>query len=160
MPRNKLAKLLLEDQSTESSSGQHVNTFGVDQIIDIQSILSQRLHEWDPTVNDYNPLFEIAKLALATDNEDLRFKCHSRLADHLYPTVKALEIQSKQDKDIRITVEIAGYAKAAVIDAVAEEIEDIEIEGDIDEEETDNAERVINDHTKWVLEQNIKKNAD
>ena len=83
MPRNKLAKLLLEDQSTESSTGQHVNTYNIDQIISIQAELSQRLHTWDPTVNDYNPLFEIAKLALTTDNEDLRFKCHSRLADQI-----------------------------------------------------------------------------
>jgi hypothetical protein len=151
MPRNKLAKLLLEDQSTESSTGQHVNTFGVDQIISIQSMLSHRLTEWDSSVQNYDPLFEIAKLALVTDNEDLRFKCHSRLADHLYPTVKALEIQSKQDKDIRITVEIAGYAQSKSIDIKDEDITDI-LPDDEDEEG-------VNDHTKWVLEQNIKRDA-
>ena len=155
MPRNKLAKLLLEDQSTEVKNGQHVNTFGVEQIIDIQHMLSSRLSEWDESVINYDPLFEIAKLALCTDNEDLRFKCHSRLADHLYPTVKSLEIQSKQDKDIRITVEIAGYARSKI---GSEDVEDIEVEsiqseGDADEER-------ITDHTKWVLEQNIKKDAE
>lgn len=153
MPRNKLAKLLLEDQSLVSSSGQHVNTYNVEQIVDIQAELSRRLHEWDPLVNDYNPLFEIAKLALATDNEDLRFKCHSRLADHLYPQVKSLEIQSKQDRDIKITVEIAGYAKGAGPSVVEVEAEELEVEGDIDEEQ-------ITDHTSWVLEQNAKKNAE
>ena len=150
MARNKLAKLLLEDQSTTSSTGQHVNTFSIDTIIDIQSQLSERLHSWDPTVSDYNPLFEIAKLALVTDNEDLRFKCHSRLADHLYPQVKSLEIQSKQDKEIRISVEIAGYARASQPESL--DIEDVEIEGDIDEEDP-------HDHTEWVLKQNIKRDA-
>lgn len=147
MPRNKLAKLLLEDQSSVSSSGQHVNTFSIDQIINVQNQLSERLHDWDATVNDYNPLFEIAKLALATDNEDLKFKCHSRLADHFYPQVKSLEIQSKQDKEIRISVEIAGYAKSKTVEI---EAEDIEVEGDIDEEEP-------KDLTEWILEQTAKK---
>jgi hypothetical protein len=154
MPRNKLAKLLLEDQSTESSSGQHVNTFGVDQIINIQEELNRRLHEWDQSVGNYNPLFEIAKLALCTDSEDLRFKCHARLADHLYPQVKSLEIQSKQDREVKISIEIAGYAKAQKdVELSSEDIQEIETEGDIDEEET-------LDHTEWVLKQNIKKNAD
>lgn len=146
MPRNKLAKLLLEDQSSVSSTGQHVNTFSIDQIINVQNQLSERLHSWDESVNDYNPLFEIAKLALATDNEDLKFKCHSRLADHFYPQVKSLEIQSKQDKEIRITVEIAGYAKS-VKDAI--DIEDIEVEGDLDEDEP-------HDLTEYILEQTSK----
>lgn len=154
MPRNKLAKLLLEDQTTESTSGQHVNTFGVDQIIDIQQELSSRLHEWDGTVNNYNPLFEIAKLALCTDNEDLRFKCHARLADHLYPQVKSLEIQSKQDRDIKITVSIAGYAQQHRMDDVIDVVpEEVDVEGDIDEED-------IKDHTEWVLKENVKKDVD
>lgn len=155
MARNKLAKLLLEDQSSTTSTGQHVNTFSIDTIIDIQSQLSQRLHNWDPTVLDYNPLFEIAKLALVTDNEDLRFKCHSRLADHLYPQVKSLEIQSKQDRDIRISVEIAGYAqshRSLESDLDSSVITDIQPE-DVDEE-------AITDHTEWILKENIKKNAD
>lgn len=147
MPRNKLAKLLLEDQTSLSSTGQHVNTFSIDAIIDIQQELSARLHDWDDTVNNYNPLFEIAKLALATDNEDLKFKCHSRLADHFYPQVKSLEIQSKQDKEIRITVEIAGYANTGHPINVTPE--DIAVEGDIDEEEP-------HDVTSWILEQSVK----
>lgn len=146
MPRNKLAKLLLEDQSSVSSTGQHVNTFSIDAIINVQHELSERLHTWDETVNNYNPLFEIAKLALATDNEDLKFKCHSRLADHFYPQVKSLEIQSKQDKEIRITVEIAGYASAKHTEI---EIEDVEVEGDIDEDEP-------HDLTEYILEQTSK----
>lgn len=147
MPRNKLAKLLLEDQTSLSSTGQHVNTFSIDAIIDIQQELSARLHDWDDTVNNYNPLFEIAKLALATDNEDLKFKCHSRLADHLYPQVKSLEIQSKQDKEIRITVEIAGYANTGRPVEISPD--DIAVEGDIDEEEP-------HDVTSWILEQSVK----
>jgi len=142
MPRNKLAKLLLENQSTEVSNGQHVNTFGIEQIIDVQKMLSDRLHEWDETVTNYDPLFEIAKLALCTDNEDLKFKCHARLAEHLYPTVKSLEIQAKQDKEIRITVEIAGYAKQ---DQEIIDITDIESEGDLDEDRPS--------YTEYVLEQ-------
>jgi hypothetical protein len=132
MAKNKLAKLLLEDQSVDSPTGEStgISKFSVEKITDLHSDLLTKLHSWDGR-KDYNPLYEIAKLADTTDNDDLRFKCHSRLADYLYPQLRSLEINAKQDKEININVNIAGYAQGKPLEI---EVEDIEIE-DPDPEE-------------------------
>lgn len=145
MAKNRLAKLLLEEHSVQTQNGA-VTSFGLDQIINVRGELNKRLFNFDESMGDYDPLFEIAKLGRMTDDEDLAFKCHSKLADYMYPQVKSLEIQAKEDREVTVTVQIAGYAQQKPVEVEAEEIE---TEGDLDDEKPD--------YVQYVLEQAIKE---
>lgn len=131
MARNKLAKLLLEDTTIETESGAHANSFGIEQIMNVRGYLQNRLARHDVHLADYDPLFEIAKLAARTDDDSLIFKCHSKLADYMYPQIRSLEVQAKQDREVVVKIEIAGYARSTQVETEAEEID---VEGDIDDE--------------------------
>ena len=123
--------MLLQSQATETSRGE-ITKFGAENITNIHQDILNGLNQWDSSIIYYNPLIEIAKLAYTTDSDDLKFKCHQEIAKYLHPQVSALQIQSKDSKEIKITVEIADYAKKP--DYIIEP-EDIEVTGEIDADE-------------------------
>jgi|SRR5215469_2395501 len=133
MPRSKLAKLLLEEQSqveTGTDNAYNITKFGVEQLTNLMSTLQDQLHTWDPNLTNYNPLFEIAKIAFLSDSEAIKLKAHSEIAKYGYPQVRSLEVQAKQDKNITLKIELADYARSRTLDSA--EIEEIEAE-DVDE---------------------------
>jgi len=121
MARNKLAQLLI-DSATAETEDVTVSAFGVEQITGVRSYLLSRLRQYDGTL-DYDPLFEIAKIGLRTDNEKLAVHCHNIVANHFYPTVKALDINTKVDKEVNIRIELADYARPVAVEVEAEELE-------------------------------------
>lgn len=140
MPRNALTKRLLEEDIIETDS-MAVSKFGVEQITNVYEALENGVAKYTGN-HGYNPLLEIAKLGFRTDNEDLAFKCHAKLAEFLHPQVKSIEINAKEDKEVKITVQLAGYAQTSPTDYV--EPEDIETEGEVLEEKP-------HDYTDMVL---------
>lgn len=143
MGRTKLAKLLLEDSTIDA--GEHkASAFGVEQVLNVRKYLQERLSNWDashPMTRDYDPLLEIAKLATLVDDVGLQFKCHQLLAGYMYPQVRSLEIQAKQDREITFNINIAGYAKAT--QDVETTAEHIETEGDLDDEPVNYLEQAL-----------------
>ncbi len=142
MAKNRLAKLLLEDTVAERSNGKSITKFGIDNITNVHEMLSQRLYEWDNNIVDYDPLFEIAKLGVMTEDDNLKFKCHTELARFKYPQIRSLEIQNKEDREVTITVQLADYAQPRTIEVEAEEVE---VEGDLE------AETEHSDYASYVL---------
>lgn len=134
MAKNRLAKLLLEDQVADAGGTHEVTKFGVEQITNVSEFVEKELKRWDTSIELYDPLVEIAKLARMSSDENMQFKCHSFLAQYKYPQIRSLEIQNKVDKEVKITVTLAGYARA---NEVIIPPEDISTEGDIDEETPD-----------------------
>ena len=117
MPKNRLLQILQEDEKlTADGSTGAVSKFGVEQILNIHNTIETGLNRWEPNLfpkdNPYDPLVAIAKLAFSTDDDNLKFKCHSKLAEYKYPQVRSLEINAKEDKEIHISIEIAGYARS------------------------------------------------
>jgi len=155
MPRNKLAKLLLGDEKAAPESS--ITKFGLENITNLSHFLKQRVNNLG--VNDYDPLYEIAKIAILTDKDDLRFRCHQELAKYVYPQIRSLEIQAKEDKEINIKVSLAGYASSKDIreeeSTADDEVEDIETEGDLVPEEDKKF-----DYQDFVLKQASEKGKD
>lgn len=149
MSRNKLADLLLNNStvSTQPETGESlpISKFGLDQIINVHETIQAGLSRYDPTAfgqQPYDPLVEIAKLAYNTEDDNLKFNCHKLLASYKYPSIRSLEIRGKEDREIHVTIDIAGYAKG---NAVEIEPEDIETEDlDPDTEKYDYLTNVLN----------------
>ena len=121
MPKNRLLQILEDDDKVSApNSGTSpvsaISKFGVEQILNIHNTIETGLNKWEPNLfpkdNPYDPLVAIAKLAFSTDDDNLKFKCHSKLAEYKYPQVRSLEINAKEDKEIHISIEIAGYARS------------------------------------------------
>lgn len=130
MARSKLARMLLENQSVqpESSNISGLTKLGIEHITNVSAFLKEKLRNWDKGIDDYDSLFEIAKIAYLTDKEDIQLRCHMELARYQYPQIRSLEIQSKEDKEVRISVHLADYAQSNETTATPVEAEDIEIE--------------------------------
>lgn len=130
MNKNRLAKLLLEEDRISSQNNQEISKFGLEQITNIHKTIEQGLLRYAPhlfsEMDPYDPLVEIAKLSLNSQDDNLKFKCHSKLAEYKYPQVKSIEINAKEDKEVRISIEIAGYAQGPT-SSTDTEPEDIEM---------------------------------
>lgn len=132
MQKNRLAKLLTEEDRIDSTDGSlpAISKFTIDQITNVHQTIEAGLLHYAPHLfsqHPYDPLVEIAKLAINTQDDNLKFKCHSKLAEYKYPQVRSIEINAKEDKDINITIEIAGYARQdAPIEIEPEDIEIVE----------------------------------
>lgn len=154
MPRNKLTRLLLEDNTADSNGASTgLTKIGIEQISDLSGYLKTQIALYDPRINNYDPLLEIAKIASLTDKEDLQFRCHQEIAKYMYPQIRSLEIQAKEDKEIKISVHLAGYARNAK--QANEDVEDIETE-DIDESSEHEAGV---DYTDYVLKKSNKNDS-
>jgi len=167
MPRNKLAKLLLEnDQAIQTDNGSSLSQFGLESITNIAKFLKDRISRWNPDISDYDPLFEIAKIAYLTTDERLAFNCHQTLASYQYPQIRSLEVQAKEDKEIRIKVELAGYARTGDFDHGSsdndgDEVEDIEAEGDlIAEDDYDKTSSILDKDTGTESSKTTKQSKD
>jgi len=152
MPRNKLAKLLLEEQNevaNPESNQFNITKFGVEQITNLMSNLQDQIRTWSPEITSYNPLFEIAKIAFMSDNEAIKLKAHSEIAKYGFPQVRSLEVQSKQDNNITFKIELADYARSHTLDPA--DIEELQVE-DIDEDSRD----AMESYNEMVMKQAVK----
>lgn len=146
MARNKLAQLLLEHDTLEheNESQSNISKFGLEQITNIHETIAQGLYKYDPNRYPldapYDPLVEIAKLGITSLDENIQFKCHSKLAEYKYPQVKGIEISAKADREIKVSIHLADYAKA---DTIEIEPEDIEADEPTESEERDYVQRVL-----------------
>jgi len=144
--QNRYLKELLAD---ENSSEQHAESITEK----LRAEIIAGLRKWDPTLEDYNPLVEIAKLGLNDNNDtSTQLRAHTEIAHHMYPQIGRVEIHNQEDKKIDITIQIADFAKG---DTVEIEPEDIEVEGDLQAEipvdMTDEIKRQAKNYNEYVV---------
>lgn len=49
-----------------------------------------------------NPIEGLAKLAVSTENEDIKFKCYKELAQYVAPKLRAIELKTENSNNIGI----------------------------------------------------------
>ena len=138
----KLEQLLNEVNTSE----QHANLLSSD----LHSLILTGLQKWDPCIEEYDPLIEIAKIGMSAESESDKLRAHTTIASYMYPQIGRVEVHNKEDKNINIKIEIADYAKESILEI---EPEDIEIEGEIEAEKP-------RDYTDFVLKSLPKSKLD
>jgi hypothetical protein len=107
-------RALKEKLDTENRSLDHAES----QYEKIKSKILSGLQAWDSTITDYDPLIEIAKIAIRAAGEDdggqLSLRAHTELAHHMYPQIGRVEIKTQEDKRIDINIHIADCAKVKI----------------------------------------------
>jgi hypothetical protein len=118
-PSKKLEKVheqkLLEEQSSPDFVARSVNEKLFEKIRkELVREYPNRLDEAGKNVFDeYDPVVEMAKFAVdpLIDNS-LRYKAHSEIASYMYPKVKSFEAPKLIDNNLKVTINIAGYAQS------------------------------------------------
>lgn len=60
---------------------------------------------------DCDPIEGLAKLAVSTENEDIKFKCYKELAQYVAPKLRAIELKAENPNNIGIAERIERAKK-------------------------------------------------
>lgn len=62
----------------------------------------------DEVFKDFNPLENLKKLALETDDDELRFNCNKELAQYYAPKLKAVEHSVDTENPVKLQINIGN----------------------------------------------------